>query len=115
MVLRRHRLRTLLVIAAGLLQLHLFCVLQLHHHGLDALELSSLGPRFDTRPHAQPAEPPLLPCPACHVAEHGLIVHAGVGQIATLFALAGDAPCTVPSRYVFLGRTSLRGRDPPRS
>ncbi|MFZ0430510.1 MAG: hypothetical protein WAO20_20495 [Acidobacteriota bacterium] len=115
MVPLRHRLRTLLVIAAGLLQLHLFCVLQLHHHGLDALELSTLGSRFDARPHAQPAEPPLLPCPACHVAEHGLIVHAGIGEVATLFAPAGDAPRPVPSRYVFLGRTSLRGRDPPRS
>lgn len=112
---RLQKLRAPAAIAAILLQVHLFLVLQLHHHGLDACRVFEEASISDGLFHARSPEAPLLPCPACHVAEHTLIEHSGPAEATWFMPLAGDVPLPEPPRYAFLRRCGVYGRDPPLS
>ena len=99
---------------AVLVQLHIFLVLELHHHVLGARllrESARVGASW-TRPQPAPTPAPL--CPACQVVRQGAVQNV-VARLALLplqavaFALPAHSS-TIPS--IFLLHSS--GRDPPR-
>ena len=112
---RRRALRTMASIAAILLQVHLFLVLQLHHHGLNVCRVLEFSSISDGGFHARPPEAPLLPCPACHVAEHSLVQHAEPGDLIRFLPQAGDVLDPATLLYACLREQAVCGRDPPRS
>ncbi len=112
---RRKKLRVLISMAAVLLQIHLAFVLQLHHHGLDACRVFESASIADGQFHARAPEDPLLPCPACHVAEHILITYFGLGEIVCVMPVAGEVPLPARPEYALLRRSDVYGRGPPRS
>jgi hypothetical protein len=107
-------LRFLTAWLAVLVQLHIFLVLELHHHVLGARllrESARLGASY-TRPQPAPVPAPL--CPACQVARQGAVQYAverlALLPLQTVAAALTAHSLTIPS--IFLLRSS--GRDPPR-
>ena len=111
----RRRFRRWASVAAVLLQVHLFLVLQFHHHGLDACRVIESAALTDGHAHAHAPEMPLLPCPACHVAEQGWVSPAQPETVLLLVPLIGEVPLPEAPHYASLLRSNLSGRDPPRS
>lgn len=111
----KHSARLLVAWIAVLVQLHIFLVLELHHHVLgtgflrEATTTSTSVARHGTTPANRPV------CPACQVARQGAVQPA-VDRLALLplQALAATVPANPQSiPTVFLLHPS--GRDPPRS
>jgi hypothetical protein len=110
---RRGWVRLLTASLAVVVQLHIFLVLELHHHVLASRVLRGAAAQSAalTKSQAPPAPTPL--CPACQVARQGSVQPA-VQKLALLaLQLVGSA---LPSRIastpiIFLLHPS--GRDPP--
>lgn len=99
---------------AVLVQLHIFLVLELHHHVLSQAFLRSTVASGADWGKPSPARVPSPLCPACQVARQGA-VQAGVERLAwlPLGAVALTPPAAVFNiLVVFLLQSS--GRDPPR-
>lgn len=111
----RHSKRALVAWFAVVVQLHIFLVLELHHHVLDTQILREPATQTTawTRSTTAPAPSPL--CPACQVARQGAVQPAVEGlALLPLQAVATAlpaVPCNIP--IIFLLHPS--GRDPPLS
>jgi hypothetical protein len=100
---------------AVLVQLHIFLVLELHHHVLGARFLRDAATASTSLTKSQTAPAPAPLCPACQVARQGSVQPA-VQKLALLsLQLVGTArPSRIASTpIIFLLHPS--GRDPPLS
>jgi hypothetical protein len=111
----RHRWYSAVVSAAVLLQLHLFFVVQLHRHHTDPVSVADLAALLDGRAHVQVPHAPIPPCPACHIARHGLVDVSPVAQVANSPLILGSLQLPAVAGYCFLLQNSTSSRDPPRS
>jgi hypothetical protein len=112
---RRDRsIRLLTAWLAVVVQLHIFLVLELHHHvvGVRLLRESARVGASWTRTQQAPAPAPL--CPACQVARQGAVQPAVEGlallPLRPVAAALPARPASIP--IIFLLHSS--GRDPPR-
>jgi hypothetical protein len=109
----RHSKRALVTWFAIVVQLHIFLVLELHHHVLGSQILRETANQTTawTSSATVPAPAPL--CPACQVARQGAVQPAVEGlALLPLQAVATAlpaVPCSIP--IIFLLHPS--GRDPP--
>jgi hypothetical protein len=111
----RHGARLMTAWFAVLVQMHIFLVLELHHHVLSPRILKDTATRSAAWMKSQRAPAPAPLCPACQVARQGSVQPA-VQKLALLpLQTVGSA---LPSRIsnlpvLFLLHPS--GRDPPLS
>ena len=111
----RHSARLAIAWIAVLVQLHIFLVLELHHHVLgtgflrrEATTTSASVTRHGTTPASRPV------CPACQVARQGAVQPALERlALAPLKAIAAALP-TDPSSTPTIFVLNPSGRDPPR-
>ena len=101
--------RVLIAVASGVLQLHLFFVMELHHHESESSPLSS--PDVQIGFHGTQAPGP--PCPACQMARQGSIYPSTfvtrpirLNEVRVLSAVA-------PSKFSNLPKERPSGRAPP--
>ncbi len=106
--------RVLTAWLAVLVQLHLFFVLELHHHVLGPRLLRDAAMAGATWTKSNTAQPPRPLCPACQVARQGAVQPAVERVLRLPLQGVVGAPqsqiSTPPA--VFLFHSS--GRDPPR-
>jgi hypothetical protein len=112
---RRHRTVHLLTAwFAVLVQLHIFLVLELHHHLLGSRFLRDAATASTSLAKSRSAPAPRPICPACQVARQGSIQPAVEGlaslSLQALWAALPAVPSSIP--IIFLLHSS--GRDPPR-
>ena len=111
----RRPARLVITWLAVLVQLHIFLVLELHHHVLGPSVLQDVAATSTalTRPQSAPAPAPL--CPACQVARQGAVQPA-VERLALLplQAVATALPAR-PSNIPVIFLLHPSGRDPPLS
>ena len=105
----RRLARVLIAVATGVLQLHLFFVMELHHHESELAPYSNSDGQIGF--HAiQDAGPP---CPACQMARQGSIYPTTfvarpirLNEVRVLSAVA-------PSKFSTLPKQRPSGRAPP--
>jgi hypothetical protein len=112
---RRGWARLLTASLAVVVQLHIFLVLELHHHVIGSRFLRDAASPGASLSKSQKAPSRVPACPACQVARQGA-VQPGVEMLAFLplraiAAVVPASPLNIP--VIFLLHPS--GRDPPRS
>jgi len=112
----KHRIRRVSLVALGVLaQLHLFLVVQLHHHKV-APVAQVYGQPFSTGVAQQHTSAPADPvCPACQISHRSAIYPAVVANVPFT---AGPARTLAPSSKITVPQTAALfsyGRAPPLS
>src|SRR5260370_29069401 len=107
----RRMARLLIAVATGVLQLHLFFVMELHHHESGPYPFSSSDVRTGFHAVLEDGQP----CPACQMARQGSIYPTsfvarpiGLNEFRVL-------PVTTPSKFSNLPKERPSARAPPHS
>jgi len=108
---RRCLARVLTAVATGILQLHLFFVMELHHHSGEPSSLSNhtVQTGFQASPGAD------QPCPACQMARQGSISSAGHVLSPVRLNEVGNLPLEFPGKISNHSKERPYGRAPPLS
>lgn len=108
---RSHRqlTRALVAVAAGLLQLHLFMVMELHHHQTEVPATS----RHSVRATLESSQGADTPCPACQIARQGSVNAPPQGLALVEPSKTLSVSPARPVRYSDLPKARPSGRDPP--
>src|SRR5579863_343682 len=108
----RHRQlpRLLMAVATGVLQLHLFFVIELHHHGAGSLLLQS-NDRVQLGYY--PVQDAVPTCPACQMARQGSVYPATRGSIPIRLDEVRVVSAISPVTFSYLQKEPPSGRAPP--
>jgi len=107
----RRMARLLIAVATGVLQLHLFFVMELHHHESEQSPFSSSD--IQTGFHAVSADG--QPCPACQMARQGSIYPTSIVARPIRLNEFRVLSIPTPSKFSNLPKERPSGRAPPLS
>jgi hypothetical protein len=98
---------------AVILQLHIFFVLQLHHHQGFIDTVSKLPLSATKGPQPPAIQAVNLLCPACQIARHGIVQPAGEAVLAARLLKTERVPDLFAAKHYLVPFLKLSGRDPP--